>query len=158
MRFPFAVICGVVLTTSLAAQAPGSALSVDEVERATGLKGVHTVTPGSQPGAGPGLNFAGPDNKLIVMVNVGPAALYQRARNQKEMDIGGTKMPMVLFHASVPGVGDEAFDSPPGPMQYVIYLRKGTQAATLNTYLDHGKPVLTMAQLTALAKIVAGHI
>ena len=92
------------------------------------------------------------------MVNVGPAALYQRARNQKEMDMGGTKMPMVLFHANVPGVGDEAFDSPPGSMQYVIYLRKGTQAATLNTYLDHGKPVLTMAELTALAKIVASHI
>ena len=158
MRLPLAVICGLALAAPLAAQAPSSALSVADVERVSGIKGVHVVAPGSQPGAGPGLDFAGPDNKLIVMVNVGPDALYRRAKAQKEIDIGGTKMPMVLFHAALPGVGDEAFDSPPGPMQYVIYLRKGTQAASVSTYLSHGKPLLTMAQLTALAKIVAGHI
>lgn len=155
MRVQLAVI---LLAAASAAQAPSSALTVADVERVTGLKGVHVVAPGSQPGAGPGLDFAGPDDKLIVMVNVGPAALYQRARDQKELDAGGTKVPMVLFHAAVPGVGDEAFDSSPGGMQYVIYLRKGTQAATVSTFLHQGKPALTMAQLTALAKIVAGHI
>ena len=158
VRFPFAVICGVALAATVAAQAPSSALSVAEVEKVTGIKGVRIVAPGSQPGAGPGLDFAGPDNTLIVMVNVGPAALYTRARTQKEMEVGGQTYPMELFHANVPGVGDEAFDSPPGDTQYVIYLRKGTQAATVSTYLSHGQPVLTMAQLTALAKFVAGHI
>ena len=158
MRFTFGVICGLLLATGLAAQAPPSAISIAEVERVTGLKGVHIVPPGSQPGAGPGLDFAGPDNTLILMVNTGPAALYENARKQKEMDIGGKKYPMELFHAAVQGVGDEAFDSPPGNLQYVIYLRKATQAASVSTYLDHGKPILNMTQLTALAKIVASHL
>ena len=40
-------------------------------------------------------------------------------------------VPMPLFHAAVTGVGDEAFDSPPGPLQYVLYLKKGQKAASL---------------------------
>lgn len=74
VRFPFAVICGMAFATTLVAQAPSSALTVADVERVTGFKGVHVVAPGSQDGAGSGLDFAGPDNKLIVMVNVGALA------------------------------------------------------------------------------------
>jgi hypothetical protein len=153
--------CGVVLVALTALVGAGqsdSRLTVADVEKIVGLKGVHVVAPGSQPGAGPGLDFADANNKLILMVNFGSVALYTRAHDQKEMDIGGRKVPMVLYHANVPGVGDEAFDSPPGDMQYVIYLRKGTQAASVSTYLAGGKPRLSMTQLKEVAKTVADRL
>jgi len=62
------------------------------------------------------------------------------------------------IHAAVPGIGDEAFDSPPGNMQYVLYLRKGQKAASLTTYISAGKPLLTMAQLKQLGAIVASRL
>jgi hypothetical protein len=155
-----AFIVWLVLSTSASAQGPDSRLTVGDVEKITGLTGVHVVAPGSQPGAGPGLNFAGPDNKLILMVNFGTDALYRRAREQKEMAMGNTKVPMVLYHAGVPGIGDEAFDSPPGPVQYVIYLRKGTKAASVTTYFDASgkKTRLSMEQLKTIAKTVADRL
>ena len=62
-------------------------------------------------------------------------------------------MPMPLFHADVPGIGDEAFDSPPGPMQYVLYVRKGANAGSFTAFFVSGnKATLTMDQLKALAK------
>src|SRR5579871_3495456 len=97
----------------LVAQAADPRLTVADVEKVTGLTGVQLVAPGSIAGAGAGLNFATADRKMILMVNVGPAALYTRAKEQQEYH----GLPMPLFHAAVTGVGDEAFDSPPGPFQ-----------------------------------------
>jgi hypothetical protein len=153
------VACAILLafTATVSAQTPDPRLTPADVQKLTGIT-VHVVAPGSQPGAGPGLDFADADNKLVLMVNFGPDVLYHRAREQKEMDIGGQKVPMVLYHASVPGIGDEAFDSPPGDMQYVIYLRKGTMGASVSTYLAGGKTRLSMEQLKAVAKTVADRL
>ena len=140
------------------AQGVDPRLTIPDVEKVTGLKGIQTVRPGSVTGAGPGLNFVGPDKKMLLMVNFGTADLYNRAKAQKEMTVGGMTMPMPLFHAAVPGIGDEAFDSPPGNMQYVLYLRKGQKAASLTTYISAGKPLLTMAQLKQLGAIVASRL
>ena len=127
--------------------------------KVTGLTGLQLLPPGSVPGAGPGLNFAGPGKRMVLMVNFGTADLYSRAKAQKEMTVGGMTFPMPLFHALVPGVGDEAFDSPPGPSQYVLYLRKGNKAASLTTYLEKGlKPILTIDQLKQLGVIAAGRL
>lgn len=155
-----ACIVWMVVVTALSAQAPDSRLTVADVEKVTGLTGVHVVTPRSQPGAGPGLNFADSDNKLILMVNFGTDALYRRARAQTEMTVGSAKVPMVLYHADVGGIGDEAFDSPPGPVQYVIYLRKGTKAASITTYFDSSgkKTRLSIEQLKTIAKTVAARL
>lgn len=151
-------LLALLVAAAASAQTPDRRLTTADVEQATGLKPVHLVAPGSIPGAGPGLNFATADNKMLVMVNFGPDTLYTRAKNQKEMEVAGKKYPMELHHADLPGIGDEAFDSPPGPMQYVIYLRKGKNAASINTFLQAGKPRLSMDQLKAIAKIVAGRI
>jgi hypothetical protein len=154
-------ICVVVvglLLVPLFAQAPDPRLTIGDVEKITGVKGVQQVGPGAVTGAGPGLNFTGPDKKMILMVNFGTADLYTRAKAQKEMNVGGMTLPMPLFHAVVPGVGDEAFDSPPGNMQYVLYLRKGQKAASLTTYIAAGKPILTMAQLKQLGALVASRM
>ena len=60
--------------------------------------------------------------------------------------------------ARVPGIGAEAFDSPPGNIQYVVYLRKDQKAASLTTYIARGKPMLTMAQLKQLGALVASRL
>jgi hypothetical protein len=132
-----------------------SRLTVADVEKVTGLTGIQLLAPGSVAGAGAGLNFATAEKKMILMVNFGPAALYSRAKAQKEY--GGVPMP--LFHADAPGVGDEAFDSPPGPLQYVLYVRKGTNAASFTAYFVRpNKATLTMDQLKRLAKIAASRM
>jgi hypothetical protein len=138
------------------AQSGDPRLTPADVEKVAGVKGVQAVGPGAVTGAGPGLNFVTPDRHMLLMVNFGTAALYQRARAQKTMTVGGTTVPMVLYHADVPGVGDEAFDSPPGPVQYVLYVRKGANSVSLSAYMSGRppKPLLTMAQLKQLAIVV----
>ncbi len=142
------------------AQSADRRLTVADVEKVSGVKGVQTVGPGAVPGAGPGLNFVGPDRHMLLMVNFGTDALYRRAREQKTMTVGGTTMPMPLYHGDVPGLGDEAFDSPPGSVQYVLYVRKGTSALSLTAYMAGRplKPTLTMAQLKQLAAVVVSRM
>jgi len=138
------------LLASLSAQNADPRLTVADVEKATGLKGLQLVAPGSVAGAGSGLNFATADKHMVLMVNFGPAALYQRAKQQKTY----AGVPMPLFHADVPGIGDEAFDSPPGPLQYVLYVRKGANAASFTAYfVSASKATLTIEQIKAVAKI-----
>jgi hypothetical protein len=156
MKVDSFVVAAMALTATLGTQTTDPRLTVADVEKATGLTGVQQVGPGSVPGAGGGLNFAGPDKHMVVMVNFGTADLYRRARAQTEMKVGGQTIPMPLFHSEVKGVGDEAFDSPPGATQYVLYVRKGNQAISVTTYLRLGnpKPVLTMDQLKAIAAVI----
>lgn len=143
------------LAALLVAQAADPRVTVADVEKVTGLSGVQLVAPGSVAGAGAGLNFATADRKMILMVNFGPAALYTQAKNQKEYH----GMPMPLFHAAVPGIGDEAFDSPPGPMQFVLYMRKGNNAASFTAYyVGPNKATLTIDQLKAIAKVAASRM
>ena len=158
MRICFAIFCLAAAAAIASAQAADSRLTPAEVE-AIAKVAVHQVGPAALPGAGPGLNFVTLDNQLLLMVNFGTDALYARAKAQKEKAVGGMTVPMVLFHGALPGIGDEAFDSPPGPVQYVIYLRKGTKAASVTTYLEKGtKPRLTMDQLKAIAKLIAARL
>ena len=139
----------------LHAQTGDPRLTIAEVEKVTGLNDVQVVRPGAVPGAGAGLNFAGPDKRMVLMVNFGAAALYRRAKEQT-MYAG---VPMPLFHADVSGIGDEAFDSPPGPLQYVLYVRKGAAAASFTAYyVSPAKATLTIEQLKQLARIVVPRI
>lgn len=154
-RSTFACAIAVAIATAvLLAQTADPRLTTADVEKVSGVKGVHLVPAGSQPGAGGSLNFAGPDKQLIAMVNFGTAELYKRAKEQKEIKVGDKSYPMELVHKPLAGVGDEAFDSPPGPMQYVIYARKGANAISVSTYLHGGKPALTIDQLKQLAQII----
>jgi len=140
-RGPLAKIAGKLLLLLLLTVASLSAesgydklLSVADVEKLTGVEGAKIVAPMSQPGAGGHLNFAGPDGQLLLMVNFGDAQLYKKARQQRDIIVGGQKYPMDLFAHPVPASGDEAFASPPGKVQYVIYARKGNNAVSLSTY------------------------
>ena len=146
------------------AQTADSRLTTADVEKISGIKGIQQVAPGpgTRPlahrpvviGSGPGLNFVGPDKKMVLMVNFGPAALYQSAKTKT---IPVTNVP--LFHADVRGIGDEAFDSPPGPLQYVLYVRKGTNAISLTAYyVGKDKATLTIDQLKQLAMIIVSRM
>jgi hypothetical protein len=140
--------------TSTFAQTADSRLTVADVEKVSGIKGIQQVAPGSVIGAGPGLNFAGPDKKMVLMVNFGTAALYQSAKTKI---VPLTNLP--ILHAEVRGIGDEAFDSPPGPLQYVVYVRKGTNAISLTAYIvGKDKATLTIDQLKQLAMIIVSRM
>ena len=153
--------------TTAASQQPAGAdrrLTIADVEKVSGLKGIQLVPRMSQAGAGGDLNFADADKHLVLMVNFGTADLYRHAREQKELKVGDKMIPMALYHADVKGLGDEAFDSPPGSLQYVLYVRKGNQAVSITTYFRSGGSsrspgsVLTMDQLKQLAAIVVSHL
>ena len=149
------IACAIlVYTTSAHAQTADSRLTAADVEKVSGIKGIQQVAPGSVIGAGPGLNFAGPDKKMVLMVNFGPAALYQSAKTKT---IPLTNLP--ILHAEVHGIGDEAFDSPPGPLQYVLYVRKGANAISLTAYITgKDKATLTIDQLKQLAMIIVSRM
>jgi hypothetical protein len=153
--------------TIAATQQPAGAdhrLTIADVEKVSGLKGIQLVPRMSQAGAGGHLNFADADKHLVLMVNFGTADLYRHAREQKELKVGDTMIPMALYHADVKGLGDEAFDSPPGSLQYVLYVRKGNQAVSITTYVRSGgnvrnpTSVLTIDQLKQLAAIVVSRL
>lgn len=126
--------------------APDPRLTIADVEKVSGLSGVKQVAQGSMTGAGGALNFAGPDGKLILMVNFAAASFYDSVRKNQ-----------TVFHALVPDVGDEAFDAPPGAMQYVLYVKKGAKAVSLTAFISTSRPYapkLTLDQLKALARVV----
>src|SRR5690349_12432445 len=78
----------------LAAQrAPDGRLTPADVERLSGATGVRLVPRGSQTGAGGDLNFVTAEGKLLLMVNFGDAQLYRKARDQKQITVGGQTYP-----------------------------------------------------------------
>src|SRR5215831_10106861 len=126
--------------------APDPRLTIADVEKVSGQSGVKQVRRASVPAAGGDLNFVGPDGKLLLMVNFGSAALYDSAKKKT-----------TTFHAVIRDLGDDAFDAPPGNMQYVLYVKKGANAVSLTSYLGSTRPLapkLTLDQLKALARIV----
>jgi hypothetical protein len=134
------------------AQAPDSRLTIADVEKLSGLKGVTQVAKAPARGAGGNLNFAGPEGKLLLMVNFGSASLYD----------GAKKTPITL-HALVPGLGDEAFDGPAaGDVQYTLYVKKGAKAFSLATFfVPRSRPLqprLSMDQLKAAARVILSRL
>ncbi len=127
-----------------------------DVEKVSGEAGVKAVPKGSKPGACGNLNFVRSDGRLILMANFGDARLYQRARAPQKITVGGNTSSIELFAHAVPGLGDEAFASPPGVVQYVIYARKGNNAVSIGTFFsrDGKTPLLTEAQLKQIAALV----
>jgi hypothetical protein len=121
-------------------------LTADDIEKVTGLSGLHAVARNPGKGTGGKLNFAGSDDKLVVMVSVQKADVYQSWKK-------------AFFGEAVSGVGDEAFLSPNVPQPYAISFRKGDTAVTISSFFDRsGKPKLTRAQLTKLAQLAASRL
>lgn len=124
-------------------------LTVADVTKVTGVQGVKLVDKDPSKGAGGDLNFATADGKmlLLLVVTEDQAAFDEWKR---------------ISVAPIAGVGDEAFSGPKGvPEPYNVYVRSKNQFVSLASFLDSQgqlKPLLTIAQLTELAKIVVSRL
>ena len=129
--------------------APGAQyLTVQDVEKITGLQGVKLVPPDPSKGAGGDLNFANKDGKLILMVNrnLRSDMLYTQTKNMKG-----------AFKEDIQGVGDAAFTGPPGNYPYFVAFKKGKGSGTVSTFLTFTGTVLPMDQIKKVAQqIVSG--
>jgi hypothetical protein len=150
----------VMLIAALAVARAGAApfLSPADIEKATGLKGVHLV-PATAPGSVPGRdNYADASGKVVLWFQTMSRPDFARARRQPATQMNGIVVEKALFHASVAGLGDDAFDSPDGSVQHALYVVKGEAAFGLISNVDAaGAPRITMPQLKTIAKaVVAG--
>jgi len=124
-------------------------LSVSDVEKATGLKGIQLIPKDPQIGAGGDLNFALADKDMFLMVAVKDSSMYEEWKN-----LEGN------FYASVPDIGDEAFEGPSfSEFRYLLIFRKGNKAVLLSSFINlEGELFLNMEQLCQLAKIIISRI
>ncbi len=125
-------------------------LTVVDVEKVGGLKGVILAPYDAAKGAGGLLNFAQADSALVLMFDVRDAATY--AQN---------KAIARFRNADVTGVGDEAFNGPKvtaPAVPYVLFVRKGGRMFSLSAYSVSGKWSFTQAQLKELALLVVARM
>ena len=148
------VVVALALIGGVAAATPATVTPAD-IEKATGLKGIRLV-PATAPGSVPGRdNYADASGKIVLWFQSIPGPLFGRAKAQPAKTMNGIEIEPKLYHAAVAGLGDEAFDSPDGKQQHALYVRKGDSAFGVISNLDRtGKPIVSMEQLQALAKIV----
>ena len=127
--------------------APGAQyLTVQDVEKITGLRGVKLVPRDPSKGAGGDLNFANKDGKLILMVNrnLSSDMLYSQTKNMK----GAVK-------EDIQGVGDAAFTGPAGALQYFVSFKKGKGSGTVATFSGDTAMLLTIDQVKKVAQQIA---
>jgi hypothetical protein len=142
------------LGPALAAAGAGAGdgrLSVADVEKVTGLKGIRLAPHDPSKGAGGDLNFADAGGQLVLMVVLEPGESYGRSKQTKG-----------YYRQDVPDIGEEAFAGPAlGPLSTVLF-RKGTRCVGVSTYLaldSMGKrTVLPFEQVLELARLIASRL
>jgi hypothetical protein len=146
------VLCAVLMSAGIVSPARAS-LTPADIEKVTGLQGVHLV-PATTKGAVPGRdNYADGTGAIVLWFHEFDASAFARAKAQPAKTMTGIEIEPKLFHAAVTGLGDEAFDSPAGATQHALYVRKGQAAFGLIANSLNPRP-LTLEQLKALARIV----
>lgn len=122
-------------------------LGTADVEKVTELKGIRIVP--NSPDADGDLNFVRADGQLILSASFYASSAYGEAKSSK-----------TGFKSAIQGVGEDAFVGPAdAPPLFILAFRKGIYAVVLNTELDDSnKPILSMEQLIAIAKIMASRI
>ena len=130
--------------TKAASRAPY--LTVQDVEKITGLHGIKLVPADPSKGAGGDLNFANKDGDLILMVQrmLSSDALYSQTKKMK-----GT------VKAEIAGVGDAAFTGPAGDLQYFVSFKKGKGSGSAATFLSFSGPRLPLDQVKKVAEQIA---
>jgi hypothetical protein len=121
-------------------------LTVQDVEKITGLQGVKLVPANPSKGAGGDLNFANKDGELILMV--------QRMLNS-DMLYSQTKKMNGAVKADISGVGDAAFTGPAGNLQYFVSFKKGKGSGTVSTFLTFTGTQLPLDQVKKVAQQIA---
>lgn len=126
-------------------------LTANDVEKISGVQGIKSIPRNPVIGAGGDLNFAMEDNTLLLTVAIQDSSMYKQWKSEDG-----------FFHASVSGIGDEAFDGPSvGEDRYFLIFRKGKKAISLSSFFNmqaDGKPFLRQEQLRELAKIIISRL
>jgi len=146
-----ALLCG---TAVLRAQSPyDQYLKPADIEKAGNLTGIRIVPYDPSKGAGGNLNFGLADGTVVLI------ATFQ-TMDQKAYDKYKTQMKSYI-RGPVAGIGDDAFDGPPGNSPYFIGFKKGNRVVTISTFFNTakmGETYLSMTQLADLCKTVAGRL
>jgi len=128
-------------------------LTAADVGKAGGLTGVKKIPRDPSKGAGGTLNFGlTNDNPVVIatFMSVRPGD-YEKYKDQSKKYIRGP----------VTGIGEDAYDGPPGQVQYFIGFKKGMWYVQVSTFFNMeggGKPYLSMDQLKALCQTIAGRM
>jgi hypothetical protein len=124
-------------------------LTVDDVERISGLRDIKQMPFNPLRFLGSDLNFVTCDNQKILSVE------FSKARHYNTYKIFVPKN----FKSSISGVGEEAFAGPDFKEQtpYLLVFRQGdhTVSLTAATTSDFSHNMLSLEQLVELAKIIA---
>jgi len=134
-----------------------SLITVADVEKVGGFTGIKQIITGDS------VEFSTQDNKKVLEVQVHSRGdrLYKQ---EKATGMG--------FHASVSGIGDDAFDGPSDAMNmgvssaggkkqpYLLWFLKGGASVRLTTYANSSHPQFYLSQdkLRALAKIMVSRM
>jgi len=122
-------------------------LTIADVEKVSGEKGIKLVAYNPSKGAGGDLNFAKSDDTMFLLAQIQPKYFWNIWKGQANS-----------FNEPVSGVGDEAFNGPKGmPANYVLFFLKGDIAFSVSSFLNAGdtsKPFFSEDQLIELAKIM----
>jgi len=126
-------------------------LTINEVEKVTGIQGIQLVPRDPTKGAGGDLNFALKDGTVLLIVLIQDSSMYNAWKKQQG-----------FFHASVSNLGDEAFEGPSiGKYRYILVFCEGKQAFSLSSFFNlkaGGKPFLNQEQLRDIAKIIISRL
>lgn len=126
-------------------------LTPKDVEKVTGIQGLKLIPKNPVIGAGGDLNFAKGDDTVVLIANIQDSSRYKKWKSEEG-----------FFHASVSGIGDEAFEGPSdGEDRYILIFQKGNKAVSLSSFFDMnagGKPFLAQNQLRELAKIIISRL
>ena len=123
-------------------------LTIADIEKVSGVSGIKLVDKGSLPGAGGSLNFALND-KMYAMFVIADMNVYDQWKTGEK-----------YVHEKLSGIGDEAYSAPEGPVQFIVFFRKGTKVASVSSFVnfDTGDPYLNIKQLSELAKIAVSRM
>jgi hypothetical protein len=144
--FTMLLLSALMVFSQTKAASGASYLTVQDVEKITGLHGVKIVPPNPSKGAGGDLNFAKQDGTLILMVNRSLTSdmFYSQTKNMKD-----------TVKEDIQGVGDAAFIGPPGDFPYFVAFKKGKGSATVSAFLGFTGPLVPMDQLKKVAQQIA---
>lgn len=124
-------------------------LTVADLEKITGMSGVHATPKNQAKGAGGELNFENAENKLVTIVMIQDAAMFDFWKKQY-----GT------LADPVPSLGSEAFITKPKSAIAYIFFKKANKAIWIQSmgWNKKGGNNISDAQLLEMAKLAVSRL
>jgi len=125
-------------------------LTVQDVEKVSGIKDVIFVSKSSIPGAGGDLNFATKDSNLIIMVQITDKSNFDSYKSY-------------YFKSEIKSLGDEAMEgvTTKGMPDNIVVFKKGGKCVAISVFIspdDFKKNIISQEQSIQLAKIIESKI